>query len=331
MLTFCRTARLFMNLAKNHLGIFCLTILMGFLALISSAEAQSGFHLDLEPQRVSWSQLSFHAKNFWVEVSTEIQIRFLRASELDALLLASPHGIPIKLKNSQAAELTMNTVFNPRFRTPVKVYNRIWFDPTDASALGRIRLRRGEDDFKKIYRFTDRGVFRHRIEPNDEKEARLEPDEWTDIKDTFYPYDTKQLKCPVVSERSLLIYLLSAAPVSKFKDPVSLCVWGKRQLHRVSVQREGTYPVSVRFIEKRQQDELSKEERVSAVKIAIKAKPMESDLKAVENFSFLGVHQDISMYIDPTTQLPIQVSGIINGFGKAELKPNEIKWAPKPD
>jgi hypothetical protein len=226
-----------MHLKQNYMGALFLTILLGFMALISSAEAQSGSHLDLEPQRVSWSQLSFHAKNFWVEVSTEIQIRFLQASELDALLIASPQGIPIKLKNSQAAELTIITVFNPRFRLPVKVYNRIWFDPTDASALGRVRLRRGEDDFKKIYRFTDRGVFRHRIEPKDEKEAMLEADEWTDIKDTFYPYDIKQLKCPIVSERSLLIYLLSAAPISKFNDPVSLCVWGKRQLHRVSVQR----------------------------------------------------------------------------------------------
>ena len=320
-----------MNLTKNHLGVLCLTILMGFLALISSAEAQSGFHLDLQSQRVSWSQLSFHAKNFWVEVSTEIQIRFLQTSELDALLLASPRGIPIKLKNSQASELTTNTVINPRFRTPVKIHNRTWFDPTDASALGCVRLRRGEDDFKKMYRFTEQGVFRRRIEPKDKREASLEPDKWKDIKDTFYPYNAKQLNCPLVSERSLLIYLLAAAPISKINDPVSLCVWGKRQLHRVTVQREGTYPVSVASIIKRQQDELGKEERVSAVKIALKAEPIESDLKAVENFSFLGLQQDISIYIDPTTQLPIQVSGIIPTLGKAELKLNEIKWASKSD
>ncbi|MEJ2731378.1 MAG: hypothetical protein P8185_23190, partial [Deltaproteobacteria bacterium] len=78
-----------MNLTRNKPGFFCLTILLGFLALISPAVAQSDFHLDLKPRRVSWSQLSFHAKNFWVEVSTEIQIRYLQASELDALLLAS--------------------------------------------------------------------------------------------------------------------------------------------------------------------------------------------------------------------------------------------------
>jgi hypothetical protein len=58
---------------------------------------------------------------------------------------------------------------------------------------------------------------------------------------------------------------------------------------------------------------------------------MESDLNAVENFSFLGLHQDISIYIDPTTRLPIQVSGIIPSLGKAELKLNEIKWGPKSD
>ena len=47
---------------------------------------------------------------------------------------------------------------------------------TDASALGRIRLLRGEDDFKKIYRFTDRGDFRHCLEPKDESQTRLAPE-----------------------------------------------------------------------------------------------------------------------------------------------------------
>ena len=39
---------------------------------------------------------------------------------------------------------------------------QVWFDPDDATAFGRTRLRQGKDDFKKIYRFTQQGVFRHR-------------------------------------------------------------------------------------------------------------------------------------------------------------------------
>ena len=245
MLTFCQTGRIFKNLTRNRPGVFCLTILLGFLAPISSAQAQTGFHLDLESQQVPWSQLSFHAKNFWVEVSTDIQMKSLRTSDLAAVLLASPKGTPIRPLTPQINEMTINTTIAPRFRSPVKIHNRIWFNPTNAAAIGRIRIRRGEDDFKKMYRFTDQGVFRHRIEPKNSSEARLEPGEWTDIKDSFYPYDMNQLNCPGVSERSALIYILSAIAMSKKDTPQTICAFGKRQLHRVRLQKEAIHPIQV--------------------------------------------------------------------------------------
>jgi hypothetical protein len=309
-----------MNLRQNHMGALCLTILLGFLSLISSAQAQTESHLRLNFYRVPWTHLSFHAKNFWVEVSTDIQLRSLAATELDAALLASPQGIPVKLKESQAAELTINTIIDPRFRSPVRIYNRIWFEPTDASALGRVRLRRGEDDFKKMYRFTEQGVFRHRIEPRVRREAKLEPERWTDVKDTFYPFDINQLKCPVVSERSLLIYLLSAVSISDVKGPVSLCVWGKRKLHRVQLRNEGILPIKVNYLEKNQQVEIRREDNILARKIAITAQPIERSSEEAENFSFLGLHTDITVYLEPNTLMPVQVSGIIPTVGRADLE-----------
>jgi hypothetical protein len=318
-----------MNLTQNHRGVLCRTIVLGFLALISSAEAQAGFHLDLEAQRVPWSQLSFQAKNFWVEVSTEIQIRYLRTSALDALLLASPKGIPIKPKKSQINEMTVNTIIDPRFRPPVKIHNRIWFNPTDVSAMGRIRLRRGDDHFKKMYRFTDQGVFRHRIEPKNDKEATLGPERWTDIKNSFYPYDLTRTGCSFVSERSLLVFILSAVDFSMNNEPLSLCVFGKRQLHRVKLQAQGLHPLNVNYIEKTQGATIRKQGTINTLKIAITAEPMDSGLKEPENFSFLGFHNNIVIYIQPAAGLPIQAEGIIPTIGKAQLKLNEVKWRPK--
>jgi hypothetical protein len=300
--------------------IFILFMIAGLFAVCCSAGAQPISHLKLDTHRVPWSHLSFHAKNFWIEVSTDIQMKSLRASDLDAVLLKSPQGIPIKPKTSQVNEMTINTILDPRFRSPVKIHNRIWFNPADASALGRIRLRRGEDDFKKIYRFTDRGVFRHRIEPKDNEEARLEPDKWTDVKDTFYPYDINQLKCPVVSERSLLIYVISAAADLKRNESLYLCVFGKRQLHRVRLQKEGIHPVKVDYIEKNQDREIRKDSIIKALKIVITAQPVSPHSKDPENFSFLGFHEGISVYIEPATGLPVYISGIIPTVGKADLK-----------
>jgi hypothetical protein len=325
MLTFCQTGRIFKNLTRNRPGVFCLTILLGFLAPISSAQAQTGFHLDLESQQVPWSQLSFQAKNFWVEVSTDIQMKSLRTSDLAAVLLASPKGTPIRPLTPQINEMTINTTIDPRSRSPVKIHNRIWFNPTNAAAIGRIRIRRGEDDFKKMYRFTDQGVFRHRIEPKNKKEASLEPEQWTDVKDSFYPYEQTAMACPGVTERSLLIYILSAVDIYKMNTPISLCVFDKRQLHRVQLKKLGVHPIRIDYIEKNQQSTIRKNDMIKAHKISITASPTVSDSKESENFSFLGFRRDISIFIDPISQLPIQASGIIPTVGRTDLRLRECQ------
>jgi len=304
---------------RNKLGLFCLAILLWYGAMAPFADAQPISHLKLDTRRVPWAHLSFHAKNFWVEVSTEIQMRSMPASDLDTVLLVSPKGTPIKPQAHQISEMAINTTIAPRFRSPVKIDNRIWFNPTDASALGRIRLRRGEDDFKKMYRFTDRGVFRHRIEPKDKKEASLAPDKWTDLKDTFYPYAQARPACSGITERSLLIYIISAVAFSRNYDRLSLCVFGKRQLHRVQLRKEGTQSIPFDYIEKNRQAETRKEGTVRALKMTMTAQPIESNLEDVENFSFLGFHKDITIYIDPASGVPIRASGVIPTVGKTHL------------
>jgi hypothetical protein len=310
---------------KFKLIFFSLSLLLCGSMYGSTTHAQSSSRPLYDPGRVPWTNLTFHAKNFWVEVSTTVQLTSLPVSQVEAELLATPQGSPIKPTSPQVSQMTINTTIDPKFRSPVNIYNRIWFNPADASVLGRIMLRRGEDDYKKIYRFTDRGVFRHQLEPKDKKEAALEPEQWSRIKDSFYPYNLTQLGCGGSTETSLLIYILSAAKISYFNNSFALCAFGKRQLHRVRLQQDGTYPLSVNFIEKTQQNTIQKEESISAIKIAINAEPVESDLNEVENFSFLGLHEDIAIYIDPATHFPVQVSGVIPTIGTVHLKLSEIQ------
>ena len=250
-----------MTMNKCKVTIFLLVFIIGGASLFDAARAESFPTLQLEAGRVAWTRLSFHAKNFWVEVSTDIQLVSMPASDTDSLLLPSRKGIPVKPAADETIQMTINTTIDPRFRSPVSIYNRIWFDPSNANALGRTRLRRGEDDFKKIYRFTKQGVFRHRIEPKNKKEAVQTPENWTDMNNSFYPYDQKRLRCSGVSERSLPIYILSAALTSELEDALSLCVFGKRQLHRVTLRKAGVSPLKINYIEKKQQTATRKEKK----------------------------------------------------------------------
>ena len=306
------------------------TIILGALivfygAFPHPAQAQASSQLNLDAGRVRWTDLTFHATNFWVEVSTSIQLVSLPAAEVETLLLPSPKGDPVQPETPQLYQMTIHTTIDPKFRPSVNIFDRIWFNPSDAAALGRIRQRRGEDDFKKMYRFTRQGVFRHQIEPKDKKEALLAPENWTRRSDNFYAYDTAKLGCSGITERSLLIYILSAADISKTGNPLSLCVFEKRQLHRVQPRAEGKHPLKAAYFEKSSDKKIEIAKEVEAIKIALDAEPMESDLDEVENFSFLGLHKDIVVYIDPARFIPIRVTGTIPTVGNVELNLREAR------
>jgi hypothetical protein len=310
---------------KTILSIACLLFVFSLTPWKDSTAAQPFPQLMIEVDRVPWTDLSYRAKNFMVAVNTHVHLSSPSGNEGQASLLASPRSIPVQPSGSKVYLLTLNTNIDPLFRSAIRILNQVWFDPKRASALGRIRLRRGRDDFIKSYRFTQHGVFRIRRGPKSKKEALLPPEQWTDVKDTFYSYDISNLGCPLVSERLILIYLVSAAVISNKTEPISLCVFGKRQLHHVQLRPEGLYMLKVDYIERTLQSETRRKSTVEALKIAILNRPIDSDLEETENFSFLGLHKDIAIWIDLKSRIPIQVSGVIPNIGKVALKLSEVK------
>jgi hypothetical protein len=302
--------------------LFLMNPIGGFLP---SSWGQSIPELKLDASRVSWKRLSFQAQNRQNEVAIQLQLESLPAASVEAALIKSRQGDPIPPSSPIVYKISAIMMVESDYVPDFNVDNQVWFNPVDAAALGRIRLRRGRDDFEKIYRFTRQGVFRHRREPENKKQFSLDPDKWTNLKDTFYPYDLAQLGCPNVSERLVLVYIASAAEISESSPPLSICVFGKRQLHHVKLVPEGLEKLEVDYIEKNQQSEVRRNETVNALKIAFEFQPMKSDLEDDENFSFLGLREDIALFIDPRSNLLIQVVGKMPMVGKVTLKLNEVQ------
>ena len=316
-----------MRIAKKLLlfDLFFMVILLtGFS---NSTRAQSYSQIELDPKRVPWTQLSYRIKNFSAEVDVQVQLESLPAAEVEAALIKSPQGVPIKAWHPVSNRITVQYMVDTIFKPPVKTINQVWFNPQNATALGRIRLRRGNADFKKVYRFTEQGVFRHQREPKDQQETSKQPEKWTDVKDTFYAYNLDQLGCPNVTERLVLIYIASASAteISKRMQPLSFCVFGRRQLFHVRFKPEGFHLLKLDFIEKKQQGEIRRQGEVEALKIALETQPLASDLEKVEDFSFLGFQEDITIFIDPASGLPIQLRGKISMAGNQTIKLNEVR------
>jgi hypothetical protein len=317
---------------RNNLLLFILfSMVIPLTGFSNSTQAQSYSQVKLDPKQVPWTQLSYRIKNFSAEVNVKIQLESLPTAEVEAALISSPQGVPIKAWSPESNRITVHYMVDSIFTSPAKTINQVWFNPEDATALGRIRLRRGNDDFKKIYRFTDQGVYRHRRKPHDQKEILKQPEKWTDIKETFYTYNLDQLGCPNVTERLILIYIASAAEISKSMQPLSFCVFGKRQLFHVRFKPQGFHSLKVDFIEKNQQNEIRRQGEVEAIKIALEAQPLASDLEKAENFSFFGFQEDIAIFIDPVSNLPIQLSGKIPKVGNVTIKLHEVRIAISSD
>ena len=314
-----------MRIRKKLLLFVLFFMVIPLTCFSNSTRAQSYSQIKLDPKRVPWVQLSYRVKNFLAEVTAQVQLVSLPAAEVKAALIKSPRGIPIKTWRPESNRITVHKIVDSIFEKPVKTVNHVWFNPKDATALGRLRLRRGHDDFKKVYRFTEQGVFRHRRKPKDQQEILKQPEKWTNVKDTFYTYNLDQLGCPKVTERLVLIYIASAAEISKNMQPLSFCVFGKRQLFQVRFKPEGFHSLKVDFIEKKQQDHIHRHGEVEALKIALEIQPLASNLKEVEDFSFLGFHEDIAIFIDPVSDLPIQISGKILMAGNVTIKLNEVR------
>jgi hypothetical protein len=53
---------------------------------------------------------------------------------------------------------------------------------------------------------------------------------------------------------------------------------------------------------------------------SIKTESLAAEKEEAENFSLLGLHKNIRIYMDPEKQIPVRISGTNNTIGKLELQ-----------
>lgn len=293
---------------------------VGLICLAGHVWGQSFSHLKLDPDRVPWSRLTFQAKRAVVDVKVDVRLASFSTTEFESIWRTNPWSIPLPSLRQKIYSMNVNRVIDRIFSPPVTLWNQVLFEPIQAAAFHRVRLRQGKDDIKRTYWFSGEGVHRLRTKPSNKGEALGESAKWTDARTSFYPYDLTRLGCPQVTEPMLLIYLLSAARLDKKGDGLSLCVFGKQQLHRVRMQVEELHPLEVDYSENRKEGKVRKKGKVDGLRVTLEAQSLLSSPEDAENFSFLGFHKDITIDIDPELRIPLQVSGRIPTIGAVALK-----------
>lgn len=313
-----------MKLCHRSTFILCVLLVAFFGWQRIAVAGNTAFPFELKADPVSWNRLSYRAKSIFGHVATDVGLKTVNVADLAELFITDPAGEALQPTGTALLSLTVDSKIDPLFGADEILKTQSWFESRDGAALQRIRLRLGEDRWQKSYRFMKKGVFRLRKKPKDASEENLPVDQWTKIREHFYFYGENGQSCPQILEPASLLYISSAFNLPTTAKSFSLCVFNKKQLHRVTVSVSGSRRLKVNFVEK-QGDGLKRvDQKIDTIKISFQPRSLAPNNIEPEEFSFLGLKGDFDIYIDKSSRVPVQVSGKISAFGKADIRLQEV-------
>lgn len=270
---------------------------------------------------VSWSSFVLEAKGMSGTATAEVELEALSAATEVARFIDSTMGRPLQPSGEKVHRLSLVTTVQLIGGRRMLLENRLWFDPRTNTPLYLERTRFGIKDYRQWFRFTAEGVFRLQQEPASAKEAGHPPESWTQHGKNFYPYPANRPDCPPIIETSQLISFAGsfAQEPNTAADP--LCVFHKRQLHRVRLSPQPDRTIDVDYMETRGGDVLRRKGAVSARGVRITSRPIGSYRGEVEEFFRDGGQ----LWGSAEERIPLAVSGEVPLIGRVEMRLKEIR------
>lgn len=246
----------------------------------------------LTPGAVPWEHLRFEARKFIFEGTTDIRL------ELDGA------GGPL---------LGLQSAFAGRSSEVT-----LWFEPTTGAVFQRVKQRHGRKAYQKIHLFSPGGVWARRASPDRERgEPEDTPAAWTQLDEAFYPHPAEP--CPVISEPSLLFYLLSAADL-RVGESLELCVFSDKTVQPITVRAVERQSAPVDYREMGRGTPKTRRGDTDIIRMAIE--PGDH----AESFELMGLSGGVEIDVDPTARLPVRVSGNVPGLGKVDVRLESVGW-----
>jgi hypothetical protein len=317
--------KILMTRTRAVFAILCCLLLCDLWLYAVPARAQRVTAAnELDAGRIVWKALTFKAKSFLASVENDIELKILPAAEAKKSLISSPTGRVLDSAGSDLFCVTVSSVIEPIIGGPENISSQAWYTPKPAAALQRIRLRQGQEQWQKTYRFTDIGVYRLRKKPGSPDEAAKSLAHWTDSEGSFYAYGAGNDGCLHVMEPSILMYIASIIDPESEAAPLSLCVFNKKQLHRVQIQRAGVTRMEVDYRVTSGERKFWRKEEIQALKLVFRTRSLAGPDEEAEPFSFLGLKGDFDIYVDQASRIPVQVSGNIPRMGGVTVRLRKV-------
>lgn len=267
----------------------------------------------------AWSELHFEADSIAGSVNTtlilsEQSVQALNVPPYTALENVEFQFVPHALKLLEVRGKVKTLVGRGS-----ETRGKIWFDAQTGAVLQRDRIRPGKKGVRKIYRFAGNGALRFRLEPEGRNEASGSPDNWTRIKESFYPYDLAGTGCRFVSDPALLLYFVSLADFPLRGEKRSYCMFFDDALYEVHLEPAGTESLELNYTVRKQGSDSRVEGKRDVAGLALRIKPLTKGADT-EDFELLELRGDIKLYVDEVTRLPVQIRGQRRGIGELSIR-----------
>ena len=286
-------------------------LLFLFLVIGTASPASALSELDLDPSDVNWSRLVLQGE----EGRVEIVLRTPPRAVAEALLTTDLALGMIEDEDPTVMLMTASLAGDD----PDQIYRtEAWFAGEDATAFQRTRDKTGGTGNRKTFRYFTDGVQRIRVDPRNRNEGRLPVEQWTRVKEHFFTYGPGRSDCPAALDPTALLYAISAGAVSDADDGAfEVCVFNKKALFRVQVRVSGSESVQASYaeIEGGSQNQVAR--AISARRIVLKAVPDPAAKREPDPFEFFEMRGDIEILLDPSSRVPLKISGEVSGYSVA--------------
>jgi hypothetical protein len=273
---------------------------------------------------VPWTSFRLEAEKLTGRITADVRLQPEPA-------VPRPHGLwpsgpvePLAPDGSTVLALSIGLTIEPvgmaHLRmAPLRLENRLWFDPVSGAPLRLIRTRLRVDDYVQWFVFGREGVFRRQHEPANQRQSKESPESWTRVSENQYAF--RDERCPSPVETSMLIVLLSDAVARGALDLAPRCVFHKRQLHRLSFRAERRTQVPYAYLERTADGSTRRAGKTDAVTIRIDSTPVGSYQGSVEPW-----FKDGFLTFSADGRLPLVVACDLPVVGHVELQLAEISW-----
>ena len=308
--------------------LLCLLMFFSFGWHSITGVGKTAFAFEIDADKVLWNHLSYRAQSIIGKMTIDVYLSTSPAEEVADFLIAAPGGAGMHASGATVFKLIVHSQIAPLLGFNEILDTQSWIDSNEAAALQQNRLRLGQETWQKIYRYTDKGVFRLRKKPKDSNEENLPFKQWTKTKESFYPYGTPSPECSAVMEPSSLLMVASVIKKMKPDIPLQLCVFNRNQLHQVKVSVDGSRTLKVNYLEKSGTNQTRRDNAIDVIKIFFQPRSLVLNNEDPAEFSFLGLKGDFDIYVAQDSGLPVQVSGKITTFGKIDIRLQTVEFAP---